>query len=104
MAARGSSSVTPRWGSFRTNTEKAWERAGRTSTLDSAPGPKPGVRAERHGSGEDPMCPACVATAALMVSGVISTGGLTALAVSLFGSKKDSKRDGLKKERNAKEK
>jgi len=33
------------------------------------------------------MCPACMASAALMVAGVISTGGLTALAAKLRHSK-----------------
>lgn len=33
------------------------------------------------------MCPACMASAALMVAGVISTGGLTALAAKLRRSK-----------------
>jgi hypothetical protein len=33
------------------------------------------------------MCPACVASAALMVAGVMSTGGLTALAAKLLHSK-----------------
>jgi hypothetical protein len=35
------------------------------------------------------MCPACMASAALMVAGVISTGGLTALAAKLRHSKID---------------
>jgi hypothetical protein len=30
------------------------------------------------------MCPACLASAAMMVAGVVSTGGLTALAAKLF--------------------
>lgn len=30
------------------------------------------------------MCPACMASAALMIAGVMSTGGLTALAAKLF--------------------
>jgi hypothetical protein len=33
------------------------------------------------------MCPACMATAALMVAGAISTGGLTAFATKLRHSK-----------------
>jgi hypothetical protein len=32
------------------------------------------------------MCPACLAIAALVVSGTTSTGGLTALAVKIFWS------------------
>jgi hypothetical protein len=40
------------------------------------------------------MCPACVASAALMVAGVISTGGLTAFATKLRHSKTNlAKRD-----------
>jgi hypothetical protein len=35
------------------------------------------------------MCPACIATTALMLTGVISTGGLTALAARLLNSKND---------------
>jgi len=34
------------------------------------------------------MCPACVATAALVSTGVVSTGGITALLARLFGRKK----------------
>jgi len=30
------------------------------------------------------MCPACIATTALMVAGVMSTGGLTTLAARLL--------------------
>jgi hypothetical protein len=33
------------------------------------------------------MCPACMASAALMVAGVMSTGGLTALAAKFIRSK-----------------
>jgi hypothetical protein len=33
------------------------------------------------------MCPACIASAALMMAGVMSTGGLTALAAKLLHSK-----------------
>src|ERR1700676_4386764 len=36
--------------------------------------------------GRELMCPACMARAALMVAGVVSTGGLTALAARLFHS------------------
>jgi hypothetical protein len=38
------------------------------------------------------MCPACVGGAALMISGAISTGGLTALAARLLHSKNSSER------------
>jgi hypothetical protein len=33
------------------------------------------------------MCPACIASAAVVVAGLMSTGGLTALAAKLFHSK-----------------
>jgi len=33
------------------------------------------------------MCPACIASTALMVAGVMSTGGLTALAARLLHPK-----------------
>ncbi len=38
------------------------------------------------------MCPACIASAALMVAGVMSTGGLTALAAKLLHSKNSAER------------
>jgi hypothetical protein len=34
------------------------------------------------------MCPACVASAAWVVGGVVSTGGVSALAVRVLGNKK----------------
>jgi uncharacterized protein YfcZ (UPF0381/DUF406 family) len=36
------------------------------------------------------MCPACMATVAMMVGSVVSTGGLTALVVKVFHSKNES--------------
>ena len=58
---------------------------------------------ERKGSGlaEDPrfieeefMCPECLPSAALMISGVMSTGGLTALVVKIVRPKKaDAEKD-----------
>lgn len=51
------------------------------------------------------MCPACLGSAALMAGSVISTGGVSLLAVKIFrrkkhelthGSKEDSKDDGSK--------
>ena len=33
------------------------------------------------------MCPVCLTTAALVVCGVVSTGGLAAIAISKFGAK-----------------
>ncbi len=38
------------------------------------------------------MCPARMASAALMVAGVMSTGGLTALAAKLLHSKNNAER------------
>lgn len=34
------------------------------------------------------MCPACIATAAWIVAGTVSTGGISALVVSSFRGKK----------------
>ena len=42
------------------------------------------------------MCPACLASAALMIGSVLSTGGFTALIVKLFRSKKNASTFGLK--------
>jgi hypothetical protein len=36
------------------------------------------------------MCPACLATISMIVAGVISTGGATALAVKTLGRRKAS--------------
>ncbi len=38
------------------------------------------------------MCPACLASAALMVAGVMSTGGLTVLAAKLLHAKNKADR------------
>jgi len=38
------------------------------------------------------MCPACIASAALMVAGVMSTGGLTVLAARLLHSNNSPER------------
>ena len=38
------------------------------------------------------MCPACMASAALMVASVISTGGLTVLVVKKLGAKNGAKK------------
>jgi hypothetical protein len=38
------------------------------------------------------MCPACIASAALIIGSVMSTGGLTALAAKLLRSKKRAER------------
>jgi hypothetical protein len=37
------------------------------------------------------MCPACIASVALMVASVLSTGGLTALVVRKLGAKNGAK-------------
>jgi len=44
------------------------------------------------------MCPACFASAALVVGGVISTGGLTAVAMKVLRKKKTEKSDSKEKE------
>ena len=45
------------------------------------------------------MCPACVASAGLVVGSVVSTGGLTALVVlKVLGKKKGEKSDSKGKE------
>jgi hypothetical protein len=36
------------------------------------------------------MCPACLATISMIVAGVVSTGGVTALAVKTLGRKSES--------------
>ena len=49
------------------------------------------------------MCPACMASAAWMIAGAMSAGGLTAAAAKLLPVRRGSKR-GLSKELNRKEK
>ena len=48
------------------------------------------------------MCPACLASAALMIGGVMSTGGLTALVLNKlaarFGAKKSIQKQNPKEE------
>jgi hypothetical protein len=44
------------------------------------------------------MCPACVASAAVVVGSAVSTGGLSALAIKLFHIKKTKKSDSKEKE------
>ena len=41
------------------------------------------------------MCPACMASAALTASGVITTGGLTALVGKIFYTARSAKTDGF---------
>lgn len=36
------------------------------------------------------MCPACIASAALIITGIMSTGGLTALAAKKLHAKNDA--------------
>ena len=43
------------------------------------------------------MCPACMASAALMAGSVTSTGGIAALAVKLIRGKKSGEEDNSKK-------
>ncbi|HKT90239.1 MAG TPA: hypothetical protein VJQ59_17470 [Candidatus Sulfotelmatobacter sp.] len=45
------------------------------------------------------MCPACLAAAGIVVGGVISTGGLTALAVKVLRKKKGEKSESQDKEK-----
>lgn len=42
------------------------------------------------------MCPACMASAALMAGGVMSTGGIAALAVRIVRGEKSSAQDNSK--------
>ncbi|HTS04576.1 MAG TPA: hypothetical protein VMP68_03265 [Candidatus Eisenbacteria bacterium] len=44
------------------------------------------------------MCPGCAAMAAIVVGGVVSTGGLTALAVKVLRKNKSEKSDSKEKE------
>ena len=40
------------------------------------------------------MCPACIASAALIITGIMSTGGLTALAAKKFHTKNNANEAG----------
>lgn len=44
------------------------------------------------------MCPACVASAGVLVSSVVSTGGMTALVLKVLRKKKGEKSDSKRKE------
>jgi hypothetical protein len=44
------------------------------------------------------MCPACMASAGLVVGGVVSSGGVTALLVRVLRKKKGDKSDSKEKE------
>jgi hypothetical protein len=43
------------------------------------------------------MCPACMASAALMAGSVMSSGGIAALAVKMVGSRKKGRNENSKK-------
>ena len=44
------------------------------------------------------MCPACIASAGVVVGSAVSTGGLTALVVRVLRKKKSEKSDSKEKE------
>jgi len=44
------------------------------------------------------MCPACLASAGVVVGSALSTGGLTALVVKVFRMKKGGKNESKEKE------
>ena len=44
------------------------------------------------------MCPACIASAGVVLGSAVSTGGLTALVVKVLRKKKDDKSDSKEKE------
>jgi hypothetical protein len=44
------------------------------------------------------MCPACVASAGVVLGSAVSTGGLTALVVKVLRKKKVEKRDSKERE------
>ena len=44
------------------------------------------------------MCPVCLASAGLVAGSVVSTGGLTALVVKVFGKKKGEKNHSKKEQ------
>jgi len=44
------------------------------------------------------MCPACLASAGVVLGSVVSTGGLTALLVTVLGKKRREKSDSKEKE------
>jgi hypothetical protein len=45
-------------------------------------------------SREEHMCPACIASAALVIAGIMSTGGLTALAAKRFHTNNNANEGG----------
>lgn len=44
------------------------------------------------------MCPACIASAGMVVGSVVSTGGVTALVMKVLRKKKTEKSDSKEKE------
>ena len=44
------------------------------------------------------MCPACMASAAVLVGSAVSTGGLAALVLRILGNKKGQKGESKEKE------
>ena len=44
------------------------------------------------------MCPACIASAGIVVGSVVSTGGVTALVMRVLRKKKGNKSDSKEKE------
>lgn len=44
------------------------------------------------------MCPACIASAGMVVGSVVSTGGVTALVMKVLRKKKSEKSDSKEKE------
>jgi len=44
------------------------------------------------------MCPACVASATIVVSSAVSTGGLAALVIKVLRKKKDERGESKEKE------
>ena len=47
------------------------------------------------------MCPACVASAGVVVGSMVSTSGLTALAAMVLRKKKNEKNDSQQKEQES---
>ena len=47
------------------------------------------------------MCPACIASAGLVVGSVVSGGGVTALVVKVLGRKKKGDKTDLNKEKES---
>lgn len=47
------------------------------------------------------MCPVCMASAGVVVGSVVSTGGLTALALTILRKRKAGNRDSKEKERTS---